>query len=298
MGRYAVRHRPDREDVLESVSAVIGILLVLGVPLAAIAVRTWIRSFIENRVQLGMQRQMEDFRSEIRQSEERLSSQLRTREAEITALRDGVLSGRATRMAVVDKRRVEAVERLWIAVTRLSRMKGPAMSLSVLRVDAIAKRVSVESNVREFVELMTTTMGGENFEQRMGEIRADEERPFVSELVWALYSAYAAVVLGAWAVMKVLSLGAEDVDKLINHQHVNDLLKAALPRQAEYIEKYGSSAHYHLLDELERRIITELKRTLAGEDADSENLRHSSEIMRQVAQVTSDTQKLSEAVVV
>jgi hypothetical protein len=129
----------------------------------------------------------------------------------------------------------------------------------------------------------------------MKEIRADEERPFVSDLAWALYSAYAAVVLGGWAVLKMLSFGAEDVDKLINRKHVDDLLKAALPHQAAYIDKYGAGGHVHLLDELERHIIAELRRSLNGEEADAENVKRSSDIMQQVAKVTTDTQKMSSA---
>ena len=273
----------------------LAVVVVLGLPIAGFAARTWLKAFIERRVQFGMESQLEGVRGEIRKSEERVKSDLRSREAELASLREGVMGGRAARMALVDKRRIEAVDRLWLAVSRLSRMKGPAMSLSILKVDAVASRVPKDPKVREFVEIMTNSMGGSDFEERMKEIRADEERPFVSDLAWALYSAYAAVVLGGWAVLKMLSFGAEDVDKLINRKHVDDLLKAALPHQAAYIDKYGAGGHVHLLDELERHIIAELRRSLNGEEADAENVKRSSDIMQQVAKVTTDTQKMSSA---
>ena len=272
------------------------ILVVLALPVAGFATRIWLKAFIERRIQFGMDTQLEGVRGEIRQSEERLKSDLRSREAEIASLREGVMGGRAARMALVDKRRIEAVDRLWFAVAKLTRMKGPAMSLSILKLDAIASRVSRDPKVRDVVELMSDRMGGKDFDERMKDIRAVEERPFVSDLAWALYSAYAAVVLGAWAVLKMLSLGQKDVDKLINRKHVDDLLKTALPHQADYIDKYGAEGHVYLLDELERQIIAELRRSLTGEEADAENVKRSSEIMQQVAKVTTDNEKMSSVV--
>ncbi len=167
------------------------------------------------------------------------------------------------------------------------------MSLSVLKFDAVAKQVHNDPKLREFVEKLTETLGGDGFEERMAEIRADEERPFVSEFAWALYAAYAAIILGAWATMKILSIGAEHVERYIKRDHVNGLLKAVLPHQADYIDKYGEAAYYHLLEELEKNILAEMKRSLDGAESDDENIKRSSEIMAQVAKVTSDTEKLT-----
>ena len=51
--------------------------------------------------------------------------------------------------------------------------------------------------------------------------------------------------------------------------------------------------HYHLLEELEKSILMELRRSLDGSEADEENLKRSSDIMKQVAKVTGDTEKLA-----
>lgn len=286
----------ERSTIIPAPSWVI-ILLVIGAPFLGWFVQIWLKAFIEKRVQFGIDRQLETIRSEIRLSEERLKSELRTREAEIALLREGVMSGRSSRIALVEKRRVEAVDRLWRAFTRLTRMKGPAMSLSTLRVDAIAKSVPTDPKTREFVQILTKAMEGTDFEERMTEIRADEERPFVSEMTWALYSAYTAVILGGWAVLKILSIGAENSDKLINRGHVDGLLKVALPHQSNYIDTHGEASHYHLLEEIEQNLIAELKRSLLGEESDADNVKRSSAIMKEVAKVTSDTERISAAAV-
>lgn len=255
---------------------------------AAFAVRVWLKNFIEGQVKVGFERQSEAIRSEIRQSEERLKSDLRTREAELHSLREGVLSGRASRMALIDKRRLEAVERVWVGATKLMRMKGPAMTLSILKFDEVARRVSTDPKLREMIQLMTETFGGKGFEERMSELNADEERPFVSDLAWALYSAYSTIVIGSWAIMKMLSAGVEDPEKLIKRDHAGNLLKSVLPEYAAYIDEHREAAHYYLLEKLETKILLELRQSLEGFQVDADNIERSKEIMAQVSKAKAD----------
>ena len=72
--------------------------------------RNWIKAGIEKSVQHGFDAKIETLRTELRKSEETFKSDLRSKESQISALRDGVLSGRAQRQALLDKRRLEAVE--------------------------------------------------------------------------------------------------------------------------------------------------------------------------------------------
>src|SRR4029077_8681731 len=90
----------------------IGVLIFIG--------RNWIKARIEQSVRSGFEAKLEALRSDLRRSEEELKSELRSKEAEITALRDGILSGRAQRQALVDKRRLEAIDGLWAAFTTLA----------------------------------------------------------------------------------------------------------------------------------------------------------------------------------
>jgi hypothetical protein len=90
----------------------IGVLIFIG--------RNWIKARIEQSVRSGFEAKLEALRSDLRRSEEDLKSELRSKEAEITALRDGILSGRTQRQALVDKRRLEAIDGLWAAFTTLA----------------------------------------------------------------------------------------------------------------------------------------------------------------------------------
>jgi hypothetical protein len=78
--------------------------------------RHWLAARIEKGVQHRFDRRLEELRAELRESEERLKSTLRDRENEIALLRNTVLAGSANRQSLLDKRRFEAVERVWTAV--------------------------------------------------------------------------------------------------------------------------------------------------------------------------------------
>ena len=82
--------------------------------------RQWLVARIEKGVQHGFDSRLEAIRAELRASEERLKSTLRDRENEIALLRNTVLAGSASRQPLLDKRRFEAVERVWTAVNNMA----------------------------------------------------------------------------------------------------------------------------------------------------------------------------------
>ena len=58
---------------------------------------------------------------------------------EAAALRDLALSGLANRQALLDDRRLEAVERIWPAVGGFACAKGMAATMSIMKFEASAK---------------------------------------------------------------------------------------------------------------------------------------------------------------
>lgn len=264
------------------------ILAVAVIPLGLFVARRWLTASIEQSVRVKFEVGLERVRADLKSSEERLKSELRYREAEIHSLRENVFGRRSGRLALVDKRRIEAIERIWVAVIELSRMKQAAMSLSMLKVEALEKRVPTDSKLRQVIEVMT----GSGYEEKLKEIKADAERPFVSDLAWALYRAYSLVIFGAYIQMKVLSLGLEDSSKLMNHAYSADILKAVLPHRSEYIDKFGSTSHFHLLDELETKILAELRNGLDNLEDDQESVAKAAVIMQQIESVTKRSQTL------
>src|SRR5690348_12086054 len=104
------------------VSIVLWVLASVGVFVA----RHWIVAQISKGVQHNFDRQIEELRAELRRNEERFKSDLRDKEGEIAALRNTVLSGSVSRQTLLDKRRFEAVEKVWTAVNDMAPLKGLA----------------------------------------------------------------------------------------------------------------------------------------------------------------------------
>lgn len=244
-------------------------------PVVLFVGRNWLRTYIERRVSHGFDREIEKVRTDLRSSEERLKSDLRQRESEIASLRDGVLSGRANRNALVDKRRIEAVEKLWVGVTKLSRMQWSSSTLAILKIEELAKSAPHDGNLREFLKVIA----GPDLSEQIKELRAGEERPFVSPLAWALYSAYSTIILGAYAQLRTLASGVSKPLDLLDTKRGAELIKAVLPHRADYIDAHGPSAHHYLLEEIEGMILDELRAILDGSAHDEANAKKTADIL-------------------
>jgi hypothetical protein len=90
-------------------------LVSLATPAVVFAGRHFILAVISKGVQHGFDVKIENVRIELRNNEERFKSELRDKESEIARLRNSVLSGNASRQSMLDKRRFEAVEKIWTA---------------------------------------------------------------------------------------------------------------------------------------------------------------------------------------
>ncbi|MFH0303609.1 hypothetical protein AAFX91_42265, partial [Bradyrhizobium sp. 31Argb] len=100
--------------------SLISLFVSIGLPAIGFLARNWIKARIEKGVQHRFDVKIEALCADFRKSEEMLKSELRDKEAEIASLRSNVLAGSASRQALLDKRRFEAVEKIWAAITQHS----------------------------------------------------------------------------------------------------------------------------------------------------------------------------------
>jgi hypothetical protein len=168
-------------------------LVIYGLLLLAHFVFT---KWVERGIQHRFDEKIESLRAELRTNEERFKSDLRAKEAEISALRDGVLSGRANRQALLDKRRLEAVEKVWAAVIALGPAKAISGVMSIVKYDAVVKDPAVRLAVERLLPPDDFT-----------KIFAREEQPFVSPLAWAYYFAHNVIIHSACLRAEALRAG-------------------------------------------------------------------------------------------
>lgn len=217
-----------------------------------------------------------------------LRSELKSKESQIQSLRSVAMSGLLTRQGALYTRKLQAIDQIWSALKELERGKYLCLTLGHLNFGACVKESADNPKFREFLK----TIEG-NFDPVKLDLSGSKlARPFLTPLAWAYYSAYASVIMQAAAMMQMLRIGVEGADKFLNLDSTKNLLKTVLPLSSEYIEKYGVAGHYHLLDEIEQLLLTELKNIQDGVQDDMENARRAGEINKEVENASMELAKM------
>jgi hypothetical protein len=248
----------------------------ISVPLILGFVGWLFRSLIQTRLTASVQHEfnekIETVRTELRNNEESYKAELKSKENQITALRSGALTNLVNRQIIIDKRRLEAVDDLWASVISLSYIKSASAMMATVKFDVAAEMSAKDSNVQDVFKTMGSMI-------EKVKVDAQKSRPFVSPIAWALFSAYQAIIWHAFLQLEMLKSGI-NIPKLIDSTIISSLVKIALPHQTEYIDKYGTSAHYYLLEELENKILDELKKIIDGTESDQANIKQAAEILK------------------
>lgn len=248
-------------------------------------VALWLgRNLIATRLNASVQhefnRDLEKMRTELRNSEELFKADLRARDAQFELVRTNVMSGIASRQAALDKRRIEAVEQLWSAVVEQTNAKFASSMLCSFNYEAALKESSVNSELRKMFDRFPTGMEPKAVECTL----AYKARPFVSEIAWAIFSAYQAILSLAVMKIQMLKIGL-NMPSLLKSSAVKDLAKAALPHQSAFLDVHGADGVHLLVDELEMLLLAKLKESLKGTESDKENISQAALIMQEAEKV-------------
>ena len=234
---------------------------------------------------------LEKLRSQLRESEERLKTELRMKESEIDAIRSGAMTALATRHAAVDKRRLQAVDQIWTSVRTFGSARKLSQILSCLKYDAVS--AESEKNPRMRQALSSVEFGFDP--KTLDFTSADKARPFVSPMVWANYAALAAIchhAITKWHLLKN-GLGSKN---LIDDNTIFELLKIALPDKNEYFNSLESSAFHFLVEELEQNLLIEMEKMLVRPISDIANIEQAADILKASNAVLAGLDKSAEKV--
>ncbi len=257
-------------------------LITILIWIAIFFARNWLVAKIKASVE-------HDFNSKL----ESLKSELRSKENEISSLRDAVLTGRNQRQAIVDKRKIEAVDNLWKGVVDLQRFKALSNAMASINLEYAESEAAKDPKVRKFFESIN------QLAPKIETLKPSEainERPFVSNTVWAYFSALQTILLGSFVRAKMLELGVHDASKLMNKEHEKKILKAALPHQKEFIDKYDALSYFYLIDELEDKLLKELNNILDGQASDKESIKIAADIQKEIKKMSADNAQSSSGI--
>ncbi|MGK7058056.1 hypothetical protein AB4853_16465 [Bradyrhizobium sp. 1050_B9_N1_2] len=266
----------------------ISLAVSIGTPIAIFVGRNWLKARIERGVQFSFDNKLETVRMQMRKNEEAFKADLRNKEGEISLLRSSVLNGSASRQSLLDKRRFEAVEKVWTAVNDMARLKSLSSFIALLNIKEVSKRAR-DPKMQQFLSMM-----GQGTPD-IGDVKnvARDERPFLPELAWAYFSAYSTILFGNLALYKVLQIGMEEPERVLTREGVKKILKATLPHQSEWIDSTEPERYHYLLEELEEKLIGELRKILDGEEADQAATERGKSILRTVNMI--DLERVQQA---
>ena len=83
--------------------------------------------------------------------------------------------------------------------------------------------------------------------------------------------------------------------EIVDEEHTATLLKTILPHRSSFIDQRGFSGSVHLLEEIEKAILTELRSALAGEGEDQDAIKRSAAILKAVDELATDTKGITAA---
>lgn len=264
-----------------------GVLTVLGV-----TVGTYYKAKVEKAIQHNFDEKLEALKAQLRRDEEQLKADLRTRDDEIAALRSGALSGMASRQAVLDKRRIEAIEKVWSAVIDRWQWKNLAKLVGPLRMDLTLKAAAQQNEeghkIRQFAEGIWKSSGLNNDSSRPKTEEIDKERSFLSPMTWALFSAYRQVTYFAAFHVMVMRTGM-DPKVLADVKPLIDTVRTVLPHYSDYLDKVGTGGLSLLIDDLEEKLLAEIVASLESTVSDDKTVAQAAAILKAVEKVAAST---------
>lgn len=216
--------------------------------------------------------------SQLRESEEQFKADLKEKQDEIAALRSSPLTTMVQRQVEIDKRHIKAIEQLWDSVLSMKPARAVSQSVGMLDMDAVSKRLAVgDSKLDQFL----TTISGNADLKSIDFLSAEKARPFVNPFLWSIYSAYSLVC--SLGPSQILAAKAGIGRDAFDHESIKRVLVAALPHQAEYIEKYGVKASHMLIDEIEQQLLLAIRVALEGRIDDQNRVKQAADIASAVS---------------
>lgn len=245
-----------------------------GLGVVAFLSKNLIVTRLTNSVKHEYDVKLEAIKANHKESEQRFQAELQKRDLQVAAIRDSALSGLAHQKSLLFEKQLDAVDNLWKSFVALSPAKVVSTMMSRINIDEVSKTIARDTNLQEFFKMI-----GQNVDlQTLGGVNSTSLRPFVSEPIWAYFSAYQSIVLHYVVLAKMFELGLDK--KMTKSEELVKLVSKVLPHQKEFIEKYEITGAFYLLEEIEQLLLSEIQNFLSGKGISEERLKEATEIIK------------------
>jgi len=245
-----------------SSAAVIAIFLALVVPITRSSIINLIAGLVNNH----FEGKLESLRSEIRQTEEYVKSNLQNNEGRINAIINRTTSLVSNRHSQLEAKKIEAIEMLWKHKAEFDHGKGLVYMTGAIKLDEAAKEIENNDQLKQFFQLLNKASPIDKWTaEPLPEL--ESKKPFVESEVWSIYDTYKSVIMDTILRMKLLSEGINPEGKLKDKQLVNQL-KATLPEYENVIDQYGLEVRAYIIDIIDKKLLEATHEALYGTTAD------------------------------
>jgi hypothetical protein len=160
--------------------------------------------------------------------------------------------------------------------------------MSVLNYKVLAKEAS-DPKVQEFLSSFGKTVP--EFQQIKDVAR--DERPYLPELAWAYFSAYSMILTTIYARYMVLRTGLPEPEQYLSTDALKKILKATLPHCSDWIDENEPERYYDLLEQIELRLLMELRKILEGKEANEADATRAKAIMDSLRRAEEERTKIA-----
>ena len=224
---------------------------------------------------------------------EKIKAELHSKEAEIAAIRETALAAARGRNTEIAVRKLQAIDELWEGFHNAKKYLWTVMSISTLKLDNVAKELG-DPRMQKFLSAMSPAK--ERNAERISMITANRARPWVSELAWAYFSAYSAMI--GYCIMWFETAKLElDPGKFIDSDGVYELLHLALPDAGfDDVREHKNFRFGDAAQQIELKLIAELKDDASGKKADARDVERAQKIAEAARGVNQDSEKANQEV--
>lgn len=238
--------------------------------------RKWLSIRITESLRLDTEQKLAAFRK-----------RLDAAEAQVSAVRQAGIDANLQLSGAVVAERVAAIKKVWNAIVEWKSAIALVTIVWAIDREYISKYGGDDGNRRTF-KTMLDSLKYIDLMRRMGEVQ--QCRPFVTDRAWALFAAYNGFFASGLLRGVALMFGEKKLAlNLIDHKAELSIVRAVA--SADMAESFAGNPIKFVMpfiEFLEREILTELQKSLAGEQSGPEASRQAAKIVATVESVMAE----------
>jgi hypothetical protein len=219
-----------------------------------------------------------------------LNARLENEKKERQSIRDFVFNNLQKRQDLLYEKQLKAVDSIWKVICHLSQWEFLCEIMCRFKLDKVSDNIENDPKYQEAFKIISEL--DNTLPKSSINISTNDLRPYLSELLYSYYEAYATIISHYVLLCKLFTNGL--TDKFSDTEKMKKLILSVLPHKEKFIEKHGVNSSGFLLEELKEKILYEIKLFLDGKSSSNEDIQKINEIKKSIKDIDDSNQKIEE----